>query len=98
MVIPLNPLTTLLALLTLGIDIGLFFLLVRLLWLWRPVKGLAGLNQAGEILVNQIVKVIEILTRKFTACELSEKGKLAIGITFLTLVNLLLKALLHGVN
>ncbi len=87
----INPLSMILYCIVLGIDICLFFLIVRLLVLWRNPIILEGLNHAGRPLVNGITNYLGNAANRLLCQQLSKQGKVAVSLAILSLTNLLLK-------
>lgn len=87
----LNPITALVYLVCLAINITLFFLLVRLIQLWRTVRWLTPFDKVGQPLVDGIMSWIG----KFQCYQkLSEQGRIIMSLSILIMLNLLLVRLM----
>lgn len=66
-----------------GIDILEFFIIVKLLLMWRPIKWLVPYDTAGKDLVNSFVAVVSKRWSRWQNSELSIRGQLIVGLLIL---------------
>ena len=84
----INPISALLYFVSLGIDIVIFFLAVRLIQLGKSFSLLAAFDKAGEKLIHATTKTMSRLSARLFDKTLSEKGLVITSIVFLTLIDL----------
>ena len=89
----LNPISSLLYIVCLGIDVTIFFLLVHLITTWRHVPWLAHFERIGRPLAEKTVAVTEIFLPKRICQSLSDLGRAAVGLTILSLCKYAIGAL-----
>jgi hypothetical protein len=73
-----------------GLDIVIFFLIVRIVLFWRSIKWLKRFNKAGRTLVDAIAQQTDRLWYKATRKQLSERGKIIVSLAVWSFVRLLL--------
>ena len=95
MIIPLNLMTMILCIVGIAVDITMFFLLVHLIQISRPVNWLAPIEKTGLPLVEQIAATVDNLVSSRLGRQLSERGRLAVCFGILTLIKLLLTGFLQ---
>lgn len=76
--------------LTLAIDITVFFLIVRVVILWKKYSWLNPFNEAGKALVDEYTMFVDRLWARIINRNLAPKGRLLIGLVMLELARLLL--------
>ena len=69
----------------LGIDIVIFFLVIRLILNWRSIRFLDGFDKAGKTLVDGLTERIGRFCCFILKKTLSANGKLFVSITILSL-------------
>jgi hypothetical protein len=94
----INPIVSLLYFVGLALDITMFFLLVRLIQIWRPVNWLIPFDKVGRPLVDGITSIVRNFGSSKFKQRLTEKAIILISISILILVNLLLTGLLRPGN
>jgi len=77
-------------LLCIGLDIAIFFMIVRIIILWQSIPLLEKFNYIGKDLIDIIVKNICMLWDKAKRKSLSEKGRLFFSLTTLVFVRFIL--------
>ena len=77
------PLSVLLSLAVTGILIIEFFLLVRIVRLYRQVKWLSSFDQAGQRLVADAMSLVQRIWNQIATKPLSQKGQVIIGLAVL---------------
>jgi hypothetical protein len=92
--IALNILLVFLHLMCIGIDVAIFFLLLRFVSMWRRVSWLEQLNEVGRPLVDAIVAKIGRLWYRTVQKQLSCRGVLLVSLTAF----LLLRQVISGVG
>ena len=75
-----NPVYTLLYFLSLGLDILAFFLLVRLIVLWRKPPLLTSLDKMADPLIEMVTTTTGNMLQSKTRIILSEKGVVALSL------------------
>ncbi len=89
-----NPIMAMLYLAHLAVNIALLFLLVRLILTWRRFAWLVPLGKVGEPMTTAMTTAIGArLRRRLRGRKLSERGKLLICTTLLSLADLCLVTL-----
>lgn len=78
------------SLICIGIDIAVFFLLVRLVLMWRSISWLERLNDIGKNLVDALGAYAGRLWYRGTRKPLSEKGQLIVSLLALSIIRLVL--------
>jgi len=90
----LHPLAVLLSLIHLGINICLFFLIIRWVQNWKEVGWLSGLDRLGRPLTDAMTTAARnYIKRKFPRKHFSERGLICICILGLSLIGFLLSLL-----
>jgi hypothetical protein len=90
----LHPLAVLLSLIHLGINICLFFLIIRWIQTWKEVGWLSGLDNLGRPLTGAMTTAVRNhLKRKFPKETFSERGLICICILGLSLIGFILSLL-----
>lgn len=75
---------------SLGIDVTLFFLMVRFVLSFRPFRLLIPFDKTGEILVNATTEMVTRFSVKLFNKDLPEKGRIVASMMALTLIDLML--------
>lgn len=75
-------------LLCVGINITVFFMVVRVVMLWKEIACLKPFNDAGRNLVDRYSEMVASLWDRITKKQLAPKGKILIGLIALELVRL----------
>ncbi len=89
-----NPIRAMLYLAHLSANIALLFLLVQLILTWRRFSWLVPIGAVGEPLTAAMLTAVDRrLRRRLRGRKLSERGKLFICISILSLVDIGLAAL-----
>lgn len=89
MVIYSTLLLAILALLAMAIDITAFFMLVRVIMLWKEIAWLKPFDDAGKNLVYRYSEMIDRSWYRAMKRHLATKGKLLVGLVALELARLL---------
>ena len=89
MVIYSTLLLAILALLAMAIDITAFFMLVRVIMLWKEIAWLKPFDDAGKNLVYRYSEMIDRSWYRVMKRHLATKGKLLVGLVALELARLL---------
>jgi hypothetical protein len=71
-----------------GMDIAIFFLLIRLVLMWRSDSWLEQLNEVGRQLVDALAAKVGRLWFRAVRKQLSCRGELLVGLTVLLFVRL----------
>ncbi len=90
----INPISMIICFLSLGIDIAVFFLLIRQLFCWRRIRFLEGLNNVGKPLVDGLTAQIGGFFQCRLKRSLSNNGKVMVSIGILSLFKFILFMLL----
>lgn len=90
----LTPLSIILGLTATAISIIEFFLLVRLVMLFHPVKWLTSFDYAGQRLVTDSMKIVQRIWNRIGTKPLSQKGQIIIGLIVLEM----LRAIIYGIS
>ena len=90
----LNPIFTVLYFINLGIDIAIFFLIIRLIRNWRHFQWLVPFDRVGNLLVERITNAAGMFWSSMSDRRLSDNGRIMISLGILTLVKLILAGLL----
>lgn len=90
----LNPIFTILYFVNMGIDITIFFLIIRLVLNWRHIQWLVPFSKIGGLLVERITKTAGKFWSSRSNRRLSDNGKIMISLGVLALAKLLLAGLL----
>lgn len=77
---------TIIDLISLAIGVLEFFIIVRLLLMWRQIKWLVPFDIAGKDLVNSFADIVNECWRKWANDELSAKGRLIVGLIALVVL------------
>lgn len=85
-----NPINLLLYFVHLGINVTLFFLMVRLLLSIRSFRLLVAFDKAGEQLISTIFEVVSKVSIRVLKKDLPEKNKIAAAVILLTSIDFLL--------
>ena len=72
-----------------AINIVEFFLIVKMVMLWREIQWLKPFATAGKDLAENSTTITKKLFRRFTKKNLSNKGSIAIAVAVLELLKLL---------
>jgi hypothetical protein len=89
MVIYSTLLLAILALLAMAIDITAFFMLVRVIMLWKEIAWLKPFDDTGKNLVYRYSEMIDRSWYRVMKRHLATKGKLLVGLVALELARLL---------
>ena len=90
----LHPIGVMLSLIHLGINICLFFLIIRWIQSWKEVGWLSGMDNLGRPLTGALTTAARNrLKRKFPQERFSERGLIAICLLVLSLVGFVLSLL-----
>ena len=81
-----NPIAALLYFVCLGIDVVMFFLMIRLLLTWRRIRWLEKFDKAGELLVDGVTSRTDKFWRLRLNRKLSAKGTALVALLFLTVI------------
>jgi len=73
-----------------GLDVCLFFMLVRLVLMWRSFNWLERFNRSGKELVDALAGTVGWIWQRATQKQLSERGKLLVSLAALALVRLVI--------
>lgn len=79
-----------LGVLRVGLDVCLFFLLIRFVLIWRSNGWLERFNDAGRTLVDAIVAKVGALWFRAVQKKLSQRGELLVSFVGLSIVRLVL--------
>jgi hypothetical protein len=82
-------LLVLLSLVSIGIDIAIFFLLIRLIVMWRNISWLGKFNDIGKALVDSVAAKTGGFWFRVTERQLSDRGKLLISLITLSLAQIM---------
>jgi len=82
-------LSGLLHLACIAMDIAIFFLLIRLLLMWRSDSWLERLNDVGRQLVDALAATVGRLWSRAVQKQLSCRGELLVGLTVLLFARLM---------
>ena len=91
----LNPIPAMLCFITIGIDIAIFFLIVRLILTWRNFRWLVPFDKTGSSLVEAITQAAGKVFSSRWSKKLSEKGKILTCFVGLMIIKLIISALLN---
>jgi len=80
----------LLSFIAIGIDICIFFLLIRIIVNWKKIKWFERFNDIGKQLIDPISAKTGQLWYRASKKHLSDRGKLLVAITVLSFIRLLL--------
>ena len=83
-----SVLMVILSLIVVGINVTIFFLVIRAVIIWKNVSFFRGFDVAGKSLVDTYTRFIERLWSRFTQKHLTLKGNLLIGLILLELAKL----------
>jgi len=78
----------------LGVDILLFFLIVRLIQTWKRISWLASFDKAGAQLVEVTTSKIGKFVKSISNKNLTDKGRILFSIVALTLIKVVLSGFL----
>ena len=94
----LNPITAILYLVHLGINITLLLLLIQLILTWRRFAWLAPFGEAGKPITDAMTGAVATrLEGGFCSRKLSQRGKLSVCIAILTLADLCLNVVFRSI-
>lgn len=82
-------------LISIGLDIVIFFLLVRIVLFWRGINWLKRFNEAGRTLVDATARQTERLWYKATRKRLSARGKIVVSLAVWSFVRLFLSEIVR---
>ena len=88
MIVLSKVLLVLLHLICISIDIVVFFLLIRLLFMWRRARLLELFDNTGKALVDAVTAGISRFWYCITQKVLSDKGELVVSLTALSFIRL----------
>ena len=77
-------------LLAIGLDVCIFFLLIRLILLWRKINWLEQFNNIGKRLIDTIIANANRLHFRASQKQLSNRSELLVGLAALSLMRFLL--------
>ena len=80
----------LLSFIAIGLDICIFFLLIRLIVNWKKIKLFERFNDVGKNLIDHVSVKTGQLWFRVSQKKLSKRGELLVSITVLSFVRLLL--------
>lgn len=89
MVIYSKLLLAILNLLCVAINLTAFFLIVRMVMLWKEIAWLKPFNDAGKGLVESYSEMVNRSWNRLMKRRLAPKGKLLVGLVVLELARLL---------
>jgi len=78
-----------------GINITMFFLIVRAVTLWKQISLLVAFNDAGKALVDGYAGIVGRLWGRITQKHLSLKGKLLIGFVLLEILRIIIAGFMN---
>ena len=81
-------------LIVMGIDITVFFLVVRLVLLWCDIQWLASYDEIGRGVVDRVTISIDRVFSGWSNRRLSKRGTLIVGITILAITRHVLTLLI----
>jgi len=90
----LNPIAGIFYLVHLGINIAVFFTVIRLILMWKHFIWLAKFDAIGKPLVNGMTNAIGKFVETRWHKNLSEKSRLLVSLTILMLADFILICLL----
>jgi hypothetical protein len=73
-----------------GLDIAMFFLIIRLILMWRDVQWLAPFDKVGHGVVEKVTATVGDFISQRSSRRVSKKGSLLISITILTAMRCIL--------
>ena len=73
-----------------GIDMAIFFLLIRLVLMWRTNSWLERLNDVGRHLADALAAKVGRLWSRAVKKQLSRRGELLVGLTVLLFARLVI--------
>ena len=76
-----------------GINITMFFLVIRAVMLWKKMSFFKAFDDAGKALVNAYTRMIDRLWSRMTQKHLTLKGNLLIGLVLLELTRVVIVGL-----
>lgn len=88
-------LSVILNLIVTGINVTIFFLVIRAVMLWKNVRFLKGFDDAGTSLVNACTKIVGRLWGRLTHKHLTFKANLLIGLIMLELSKMMVVGLVR---
>ena len=91
------PMRAIAYLVLMGIDIAVFFLVVRLILTWQDVQWLVQFDRIGQPLVEKVTASVESVLSRWNHRKLSKRGVLILGIMILTVTHCIL-TMLMGCN
>ena len=90
-----NPILAILYFINLGIDIAMFFLVVRLIMNHHSVQWLAGLDRVGNALVDGMASLVARCWNSKSQKPLSANGCVIVDLVALTLIKLILSGIVQ---
>jgi len=86
----LKPLAVFFCLVCIGLDVAMFFILVRFLLLWWRTGWLERLNEVGRNLVDTFTAKVSRFWCRASHKRLSDRGELLVGLMVLLVARILL--------
>ena len=86
----LNPIAAIIYLVHLGINIAVFFTVIRLILTWKHFAWLAHFDTVGRPLINSMTNAVGKFIETKWHKKLSEKGNLLVCLMLLTTAELIL--------
>jgi len=80
----------LLSFIAIGLDICIFFLLIRFILIWRKASWFEWFNDVGKNLVDAITAKTRQLWYQASQKQLSDRGELLVALTVISFVRFLL--------
>ena len=88
------PIQAVVYFIVMGIDIAVFFLVIRLILAWRDVQWLVPFNRTGGSIVEKVTTTVGGFVSRNSNRTLSEKGVVFISIVILTVMRYVLVMLI----
>ena len=89
----LNPIAALFYFLSLAVNIVTFFLVIRILAIWKPVPVLKVFDQTGRNLVDGYLGWVERRWHSFSQKQLSSFGKSCVGLLVMQIIGVFVTVL-----
>ena len=90
-----NPITLLLYFIGLGLDIVVFFLIVRLLLNWREIPWLDAFNHVGKPIVDYLTDIVGEYFYVKHQKMLSVNSKIWLSLSFISILRFFSLGLIH---